>query len=173
MSIADRLRGGDLRSIGAANAVVSEVLESPQELSALVEALPHEDPVVRARAADALEKISRLNPDWFSAHRKALLSAMNSKQQEVRWHVAQMAPRIDWLADQRRTVVDWLFAGLGDNSRIVHVSALTALAEMAVDSPALRAKVGPLLMQASESPIASLRARARLLLHQFPEIQPA
>lgn len=168
MNVVKALHGGNLRSIGAANAVVRHVLRSPRSLPVLVGALAHEEPIIRARAADVLEKVSVHHPEWLFEHKRALQAAMRQEQQEVRWHMAQIAPRLRWAPRQRARIVAWLMECMGHESRIVRACALTALAEMAADDPALRVRVRNLLTKAIASPIASLRARARKLLRQFP-----
>jgi hypothetical protein len=62
------LRQGDRRSIGKADEVVALVLRQPRHLPVLAAGLWHPDPLVRMRAADALEKVS---PDGRSAGRPA------------------------------------------------------------------------------------------------------
>ena len=57
-NILSRLRGGDRRSIGKVNEVVTAVQKKPGLIKDLVDGLFDDDPVVRMRAADALEKIS-------------------------------------------------------------------------------------------------------------------
>ena len=56
--ILKKLAGGDRRSIGRSNEIVAEVLRHPSRLSHLFEGLANDDPLVRMRAADAIEKIS-------------------------------------------------------------------------------------------------------------------
>ena len=56
--ILSRLRGGDRRSIGNVSEVVAAVRKKPDLLKGLVAGLFDEDPVVRMRAADAMEKVS-------------------------------------------------------------------------------------------------------------------
>lgn len=167
-SVLHRLKGGDRRSIGAANAAAAKARDSRRIFGTLVDGLHDEDPVVRMRSADALEKASVLHPDWLSAHKAALLAATLSDQPELLWHVAQMAPRLDWPPRQRARVIAWLTQSLKHESRIVQSSALTALAEMAAGDPALQNKARKLLAQAQTSRAASMRARARRLLLQFP-----
>lgn len=169
-SVLHQLKGGDRRSIGAANAAAAKARKSRRVFDELVEGLRDEDPLVRMRTADALEKASVFHPDWLSAHKAALLAAMLSNQPEVRWHVAQMAPRLDWPPRQRARVIAWLTECMEHDSHIVRSSALTALAEMAADDSALQNKVRKLLARAQTSPAASMRARARRLLHKFPTL---
>src|SRR5580704_7379293 len=56
-SLADRLIGGDRRSVGTADTIASEVLRHNERFGELFEAMLHEDPVVRERASDAVEKL--------------------------------------------------------------------------------------------------------------------
>lgn len=57
--ILSNLRGGDRRSIGKVGEVVGAVQKKPDLFKDLVAGLFEADPVVRMRAADAMEKISR------------------------------------------------------------------------------------------------------------------
>ena len=56
------LRGGDRRSIGKVDEVVSAVRKKPEFFNDLVTGLFDADPVVHMGAADAMEKISSNNP---------------------------------------------------------------------------------------------------------------
>ena len=59
----DELSGGDLRSIGASDEVVAQVLQQPALFTQLIDGLLYStDPVVRMRCADAMEKISGNTP---------------------------------------------------------------------------------------------------------------
>lgn len=165
--IGKALGGGDLRSIGRANAVARYVLRHPSSMGELARALGHRDPVVRARAADALEKVSAREPGWLAPLKATVLRAMTSEQREVRWHVAQMLPRLALSAAQQESAVAWLRQRLDDDSRIVRACALTALSELATNDVSLRAGVTPMLERATRSPVASTRARAKKLLREL------
>jgi len=105
MDIFSALAGGDRRSIGCVAAVVPFVLDHPEQLPLLIDGMESQDEALRMRCADAAEKISIRRPDWFVPLRSRLLQlARTSVQQELRWHIAQMLPRIDrpnqvWCAD--------------------------------------------------------------------------
>jgi hypothetical protein len=52
--------------------------------------------VIRLRAADAAEKVTRHHPEWLQPYKRRLLGDLaRVEQPEVRWHVAQMLPRLD------------------------------------------------------------------------------
>lgn len=172
-SVLDRLTGGDLRSIGAADAVALEAREDRRTFDALVGGLGDKDKLVRMRSADALEKASRFQPAWLARHAQALLAATTCPQLEVRWHVAQMIPRLRWQPAHFHQVTNWLVACLDDDSLIVRTSAMTALAELAEGDAALSSRVAKLLVQSLVSPAASVRSRARKLLQEHPRLRSA
>lgn len=56
------LSGGDRRSIGESNRAVSTVLESPELISVLFQGVETDDPVLRMRCTDAIEKVTTTHP---------------------------------------------------------------------------------------------------------------
>jgi HEAT repeat protein len=85
------LSGGDLRSDGMANEVADFVLDNPAAFEDLYAGLSETDDVVRGRAADAIEKISRSKPDLLRDH---LLEITNLSRDEkvplVKMHLAMI-----------------------------------------------------------------------------------
>jgi len=161
----DQLRGGDRRSIGRANAVVQDVLRSPRRLPELAAGLWHPDAVVRIRTGDALEKVSRQQPRWFWPLRQDLLClAQRGVEQETRWHLAQMLPRLGLRGAQRGALVRLLRRYRKDPSAIVRVSAMQGLVEVARADPALRPVVRRELRRVLKEGSPAERARARKLL---------
>jgi hypothetical protein len=57
-TILRKLEGSDRRSIGRVDEVVTAVIKKPSFFNELIGGLFVEDPVVRMRAADAIEKIT-------------------------------------------------------------------------------------------------------------------
>ncbi|MBK8051502.1 MAG: hypothetical protein IPK16_33110 [Anaerolineales bacterium] len=57
-------------------------------------------------------------------------------QQEVRWHVAQLIPRLQLSEGERQVAVEVLTEYLDDHSRIVVVFSMQALVELAARCPA-------------------------------------
>ncbi len=160
-----QLTGGDRRSIGRANAVARRVLADRRLFRELFSGMLSDDPVVRMRAADAVEKVTAKRPDWLRPYKQALLLRVaSSEQQEVRWHVAQMIPRLE-LTKQERARVERLLSGyLEDRSAIVRTFAIQALADLAVDDANLRRRVIELLEDFVSTGTPALRSRARKLL---------
>lgn len=159
------LSGGDRRSIGAAAQVVEYVLHNPAGLGEVIEGISHRDDVIAMRCADVAEKVSAMHPDWLQPFAGDLVKiGGESKQQEVRWHIAQMLPRVRLSRRQRKTAVDLLFEYLGDDSRIVKIFAVTALADLAAAEAGLRNRLVPVLKQFAENGSPAMRNRARKLL---------
>lgn len=168
MTIVDRLRPGDLRTKGASEATVRLVLARPALLGELMAGLPHPEPGVRMRAADALEKVSGEKPELLKGRARALLGlAAQTDQREVQWHVAQMLPRLPLSAAGRRRAWQLLSAWLASGSRIVRAFSLEGLTQLSRDDPELRAKAVTLLQRALHDWAPAVRARARKLRREM------
>jgi hypothetical protein len=164
-SVLAMLEGGDRRSIGRADEVAALVLRSPRLFGALVKGLWSEKAVVRMRAADAAEKVTRTRPEWLATYKKELLGLLReAEEQEVRWHLTMMVPRLELDAKDRGAAMEALREYLEDKSSIVKTCALEGLAELAGKDVELRAGVVEILREATRSGTAAMRARGRKLL---------
>ena len=162
--LAELLTGGDRRSIGASDEVVSRVVADPSLFSELVEALSNEDDLVRIRAADALEKVSRRLPQMLPAYRDLVAKLAVSPEMEVRWHIAQMMPRLGLEGKDRAGAIELLFTNLDDDSALVRVTSLSSLAEMARSDDELRERLVEVVEELVKTGSPSVRARSRKLL---------
>ena len=163
--IARRLQGGDRRSIGEADAVAASIGHDPTRFDALWRCLRHCDPLVRMRAADALEKISRSNAALCQPHRLALLDrSLDDGTAEMRWHLIAMTSRLQLHAAEAREFMTYLEDRLNhDPSRIVKVTALQVAFDLACAHHALTAEFARMLDFARSSTWPSVVARARVL----------
>jgi hypothetical protein len=167
-TLAAMLSGGDRRSIGRSDAVVKLVLEQPGRFGELMECLSSENPVLRMRAADAAEKVSANKPRLLDRHKARLLGLLaRAEQIELRWHLAQIIPRLPLTAAERQRAAEALERYLHDRSSIVKTFALTGLADLARSDIALRGDVKQLLENAADRGTAAMKARARKLLEQL------
>ena len=167
-SILKKLSGGTRRSLGQTNEIVVEVLNNPRVFPQLIAALTSDDEVLRMRAADAIEKITAERPDLLQRFKKKFLAVANrTDQQEVRWHAAQILPRLKLTTIERAAVVEILFDYLRDKSSIVKTFAMQALADLAAHDPQLQSKIRPLLEELTRIGTPAMRARGRKLLHQL------
>ena len=168
MDILKALAGGDRRSIGKADQVVKEVLKTPALFTDVVRGFTDADPLIRMRCADVAEKVSAVHPEWLQKHKPALLLFVSTVQEkEVRWHMAQMLPRLKFSPGERRSVVALLFEYLEDSSRIVNTWSMQALFEMSETDGELRARVLPILRDAVRNGSPAARSRARKLLKEI------
>ena len=162
------LQGGDRRSIGKSNQVVAKILRQPNLFPKLIELLWHDDPIVRMRAGDATEKISAQNPTLLQPHKSELLSlAAETTQQELRWHLALMLPRLKLNRAERTRAIATLRTYLTDRSSIVKTFALQALTDLAQGDPTTESEILDLLHQSTRTGTPAMKARARKLLTQF------
>ena len=163
--VVERLAGGDRRSIGAADQVAREICRDQALFDEVFGALYSDDPVLRMRAADAVEKASRRHPERLHPHKHALLGELAGiEQQEVRWHRAQMLPRLPLDDAEKARAVEILESFLVDKSTIVRVNSLEALVRLAQGDAALEARVRRRLTDALEKGRPAEKARARKLL---------
>lgn len=169
--ILSRLRGGDRRSIGNVSEVVAAVRKKPDLLKDLVTGLSDEDPVVRMRAADAMEKISLENPLSLQPFKTELIGlARQTQQQELRWHMAQMIPRLRLTPEEAATVTDIFFDYLGDKSKIVVTFAMQALSDLALKKGAASARMLRAIEKLARSGSPAIQSRGKKLLPKLKRL---
>jgi hypothetical protein len=89
-----------------------------------------------------------------------------AEQQELRWHLAAIVPRLALNSKERRFVSSLLRSYLKDRSSIVKTSALQALADLTAGHPSTRPGVIELLRLSARNGTPAMKARSRkLLLH--------
>jgi hypothetical protein len=161
----EMLVAGDLRTTGAVNRAVEIVLEDPTLFGELILAISDEKRGLALRAADAAEKVSRIQPALLSGYREEIYGfATSASAIEIQWHAAQMIGRLS-LDSAEATFAFGLLSELyrGSSSRISRVCALESLAALSLSHPELRPRADVLLGEALGSPIPSVAARARKL----------
>ncbi len=106
-----KLKGGDRRSLGNSGKAVKGISKTPGLFADLFAGLFDADPVIRMRAADAVEKSTRLHPELLRPWKRALLEQISIlKEKEVRWHVAQLIPRLSLTPGEQGMAVQILMA---------------------------------------------------------------
>jgi hypothetical protein len=162
------LSGGDRRSIGRVPDVIASIGQHPAMLSSLVECLRSDDACIRMRAADALEKISRKETGVLQSHKRELLDVLaESCQQEVRWHLAVMVPRLQLTQAECCRVSEILQSYLNDKSSIVKTCAMQGMADLISKCASVRANVIELLRYLTRTGTPAMRARGRKLLRHL------
>lgn len=161
------LSGGDRRSIGRSSQVVKLVSRAPKRFAELIQCLWSHDSIVRMRAADAAEKVCAAEPGLLKPYKTELLGLLAETEQiELRWHLAQMIPRLPLTQGERRRAADALQLYLEDRSSIVRTFALQALADISRNDCELWPRVREILEQSMIRGTAAMKARARKLLKE-------
>ncbi len=169
--ILSRLRGGDRRSIGNVSEVVAAVQKKPDLLKDLVAGLFDEDPVVRMRAADVMEKISLGNPQSLQPFKTQLIRlARQTQQQELRWHTAQMIPRLKLTPKEAAAVTDIFFNYLIDKSKIVVTFAMQALSDLALKKGAASARMIRAIEKLARTGSPAIQSRGKKLLPKLKKL---
>jgi hypothetical protein len=120
------------------------------------------------RAADAIEKITLRNPALLQPYKRQLLElAGRTDEKEVRWHMAQLLPRLELSEAQRAVALDILFHYLRDSSSIVKTSAMQAIVDFARCDEALAAKILPMIRELIAIGTPATRARGRKILRHL------
>lgn len=164
-----KLTGGDRRSIGNVEGVIHDVSKKPALFEVLFDGLAVDDPLIRMRAADAIEKISADQPALLRPFKKKIIRlAGESRQQEVRWHLAQIIPRLKLTPRERAQVADILFEYLTDDSKIVVTFSLQALTDFAIKDKKLRSCVVGVLKELTANGSPAIKNRAQKLLKKLP-----
>lgn len=162
------LKGGDRRTTGRSDEVAEMVSQNRKLFPQLIKGLWSEDPLVRMRAADATEKVTRSNHDLLQPYKGALLGLMaEAVQQELRWHLAVMIPRLVLNNKERQLATSSLENYLEDRSSIVKTFALQGLADLAQQDPSIRPGVIDLLRESIRSGTPAMKARSRKLLRHL------
>jgi hypothetical protein len=117
------------------------------------------------RAADAVEKVTRTRRELLQPYKGELLGLMvETEQQELRWHLAAMVPRLQLNPKQRNLATSLLIGYLEDRSSIVKTFALQGLADLAHDDASLQPGVIEILREATRNGTPAMKARSRKLL---------
>jgi hypothetical protein len=164
------LAGADRRSIGRSDAVAAMVARDPKLFPRLMAGLWSADRLVRMRAADAAEKVTRRSPALLRPFKRELLGLLaESPEPEVRWHLAAMVPRLPLSAKECARAAACFELYLADRSSIVRTFALQGLADLAQQDSSLRVPVIELLRQAVRGGTPAMKARSRRLLAQLEQ----
>ena len=164
----EKLSGGDRRSIGKSNEVVADILREPGLFDALFTGMVDDDPIVRMRAADAIEKITARSPELLQPYKKTLLQKIAAiEQQEVRWHAAQMLPRLELTPSEMSKAVEILRGYLADKSNIVKTCAMQAFADLAERDHRFRCETINLLRESIQKGSPAMKSRGEKLLERL------
>jgi Glu-tRNA(Gln) amidotransferase subunit E-like FAD-binding protein len=166
--ILTKLAGIDRRSIGHANEVVADVISDPSLLEIVFKGMSYNDPVLRMRCADVVEKVTARYPEYLVPYKRYLIDKVSKiDQQEVRWHVAQLFSRLELTNDDRKEVLKILSDYLKDKSKIVKTFSMQALADIAEQDNVLKSGIIQKLEVLTREGSPAMKSRGRKLLSKL------
>lgn len=168
-SIHNKLKGGDLRSIGKTNVIISEITNQ-KKFDELFRGLFDADRVVVMRSADAIEKITIMHPEYLDSHKKQLFELFQTANHiELKWHLAQLMPRLilrlKLSEDETGMVWNKLTQWAIDktSSRIVRVNSIQGLFDIQKKFPELKKDFTDTLLKLDRGNIPSITVRIKKL----------
>jgi hypothetical protein len=163
--ILKKLVGIDRRSIGNANEVVSDVISDPSLFEIVLKGMSYDDPVLRMRCADVVEKVTAQHPEYLVPYKRNLINEVSKiNQQEVRWHVAQLFSRLELTNNDRKEVLKILSDYLKDKSKIIKTFSMQALADIAEQDISLKPGIIQNLEVLTRAGNPAMKSRGRKLL---------
>jgi hypothetical protein len=142
-NILQKLSGGDLRSIRKSNEVVDDILRNPSLFTDVFEGMLHNDPLIRMRSADVIDKVTSKHPEYLQPFKTRLIKEVSQiQQQEGQWHVAQMFSYLELTKSDIKNVIGILFSYIDSSkSNIVKVFSLQTVTDIATKDPLFRPKI--------------------------------
>lgn len=159
------LKGGDLRSIGKANEIVTMV-NTQNDFDELFIGLNHSDRKVVMRTADAIEKITLDKLDYLQKHKTELLNLCQiAKDIELKWHLVLLVSRLSLTKKELGNTWDLLTKWATDKkeSKIVRVNSIQGLFNLLQQNHELSQDFNLTLSEIEKEKIPSLNARIKKL----------
>jgi hypothetical protein len=156
------LSGGDRRSVAESERARAQIESNPALVNELVRLTRDEDWLVTMRAADMLEKLARVHPDWIEPYKEVFIGPLaDSDKWEIRLQIVRALPLFRWTPAQSKRVEAILRENLEFPQTFVRAWALDGLATLASKRPALLPIVQRHLGSFERSGSKALQARAR------------
>lgn len=169
--IINKLKGDDLRSIGRLNDIISLIKDDQKKYDLLFLGIFSNDPVIRARSSDAIEKISKNYSHLLLKHKSKIIKNIDTfTQKELKWHIIMILSYMNYNGQEIEFISDKLIYWFNDKTEdnmIVKVNCLQALFDLAVRYPVLKKKLIRLLNENENNANSSIKARVKKLLKHF------
>jgi hypothetical protein len=168
--ILKKLLGIDRRSIGNSNDVVSDVISDPSLFEIVFKGMSYDDPILRMRCADVVEKVTIRHPEYLVPYKRTLINEVSKiNQQEVRWHVALLFSRLVLTNGDRKEVLKILYGYLKDKSKIVKTFSMQALADIAGQDESLKPGIIHKLEVLTQEGSPAMKSRGTKLLSKLKD----
>lgn len=164
-----QLSGSDLRSIAGSNDIVA-IVNSQEKFNGLFTGLYHPDRKIVMRTADAIEKITQKNSLFLQPHKTQILElAGKADHIELKWHLAQLLPRLDLTEPEFTTAWKCLakWAGNTNESKIVRANSIEGLFHLLQIRKEMKQVFNKMVMKIINENIPSLNARIKKLTKTY------
>lgn len=166
----ESLSHGDKRMVIGVEEAVSLVLKDSSLFPILIDGLINDSELIAMRSADAIEKLTSDNHGWLQPHKNTLMKLIkNANQQEVRWHLCQIIPRLSLSLKERIALTEEFKVYLTDTSRIVVTFALQAMVDLANEDEKMRSEVVPIIKKMMKDGSPAIQSRGKKLLKQLTD----
>lgn len=157
------LLGNDLRTIKQ-NRIVIRSVQDQKSFDELFKLIFHHERALALRAVDAVEKLTVKRREYLQPHKSQLLLALKSADhKELKWHIAQLVPRLDLdrkeFEDVWHALTHW--TRNKKESKIVRVNSLQGLFELLRRNPEFKNDFDKTLASIEHEMIPSIQARIR------------
>lgn len=163
------LSGGTRTSVGDADRIIQELLESPSQLNEIYQLFLDEDAVVAMRASYVAMRVAEQKPETVAPFAKLLFTDLERyTQQEVRWHVPQLLVHLDLTPAERKrayeVIMHWAET---DKSKIVGYYGYQAAAEFVKQDTDLLEDFIPRIRKANATGAKSIQNRCKKIAKQL------
>lgn len=141
------------------------MLDNPEMLTDLLDGLNVGEDLVRGRAAHALEKIARVEPEWLQEYFQVLLSAGEDPVAMVRLHMAMIYADLALFEERVEALVGALEGMLDDPSVFVRSWVISSLCIIAKLYPRRSSEIIGWISAHSQDESTAIRARVRKALN--------
>lgn len=163
--LVELLTEGDKRTVKGVDEAVQLVIRQPDLINVLLMFMRDDSESTAMRAADCLEKYSRTHASHLQDYEDILLKILEVvPQKEVRWHLAQILPRLELSsASMTRAAKVWLYDYYHSTSSIVRTASLQAVFDIRNRKPGLLPYVKEAVEYGLDHGSAAVKARAKML----------
>jgi hypothetical protein len=156
------LAGHDLHSDGMATDVAELVLENEDLFDEILEGLGHQNPEIRGRSSDAIEKIARKRPDLVSPHLDHLIKiAKTDEVMMVRMHLAMVMGHLLVIDVNISVIFSILIYLLNDKSVFTRSWAIVSLCILARKFPRHHKEIVEIIAPMKMDKSTAIRTKAR------------
>ena len=170
-NVVDWLRANDMGSDGYSDEAAAFILENPALIEDLLAGIDDQVPAVRARTADALEKVGRQRPDLIYPHLPKLVDvAYRDEKAAVKMHLAMIFGHLAVEEELRSGLYEHLLHLLEEPGVFTRAWAIASLCILARLEPAYLPKILKRIGALGTDPSIAIRTRVRMAVNLLTDL---